>query len=50
MAKIKRIEKIKENKTMEQELEDEIEREVRGHYTIFPLINHEKKNVKNKKA
>lgn len=38
MAKIKRIEKIKENKTMEEE----IEREVRGHYTIFPLINRKK--------
>lgn len=47
MAKIKRIEKIKENKTIEEELEEELEREIHGQYTIFPLIGHKKQRGKN---
>lgn len=38
MAKIKRIEKIRKDKTMEEEFNEEIEREIMWHYEISPLI------------
>lgn len=46
MAKLKRTEKIKKHRTVEEELEEEGHRGVRDHFDIFPLINHKKKKKK----